>query len=108
MSVEYIKKIKIEEENDVQALKKHIKEIAKGIELTSSVMDSCLKRFGVVQISPLGEKFDPNQHEAIFTMAESEYQNNQVGAIMQAGWKIGDRTLRAAKVGIVKKPTTVE
>jgi len=48
MSVEYIKKIKIEEEKDVDALKKHIKEIAKGIELTSHVMDSCLKRFGVV------------------------------------------------------------
>lgn len=76
MSVEYIKKVKIEEEKDVEALKKHIKEISKGIDMTSHVMDSCLKRFGVVQTSPLGEKFDPNQHEAIFTIPESEYQNN--------------------------------
>jgi len=66
-------------------------------------MDACLKRFGVVQSEPLGEKFDPNVHEAIFTLPESEYENNHIGAVMQSGWKIGDRCLRAAKVGIVKK-----
>lgn len=51
----------------------------------------------------MGEKFDPNIHEAIFTLPESEHPNNHVGAVMQSGWKIGDRVLRAAKVGIVKK-----
>ena len=71
--------------------------------MTSVVMDNCLKRFGVVQFDPLGEKFDPNIHEAIFTIPESQQENNTVGTVMQSGWKIGDRVLRAAKVGIVKK-----
>lgn len=71
--------------------------------MTSHVMDSTLKRFGVVQFDPKGDKFDPNNHEGIFTIAESEQDNNTVGAVMQTGWKIGDRVLRAAKVGVVKK-----
>lgn len=99
----HIKKIKIDEVNDIQELKKHVTEIKKGMDMTSHVMDNCLKRFGVVQFSPLGEKFDPNLHEGIFTLPESEHPNNHVGAVMQSGWKIGDRVLRAAKVGIVKK-----
>jgi molecular chaperone GrpE len=73
------------------------------MDMTSHVMDSCLKRFGVIQFSPMGEKFDPNLHEGIFTLPESEHPNNHIGAVMQSGWKIGDRVLRAAKVGIVKK-----
>jgi molecular chaperone GrpE len=73
------------------------------MDMTSHVMDSCLKRFGVIQFSPIGEKFDPNLHEGIFTLPESEHPNKHIGAVMQSGWKIGDRVLRAAKVGIVKK-----
>ena len=71
--------------------------------MTSHIMDGCLKRFGVVQFDPMGDKFDPNCQEAIFTIPESEQENNTVGVVMQSGWKIGERCLRAAKVGIVKK-----
>lgn len=48
MADDYIKKINIKEAKDIEELKKHFTEIAKGMELTSSVMDACLKRFGVV------------------------------------------------------------
>ncbi len=73
------------------------------MEMTSTIMDSTLKRFGVVQFDPKGEKFDPNIHEAIFTLDDPKIPSNHVGAVMQTGWKIGERVLRAAKVGIVKK-----
>lgn len=66
-------------------------------------MDSTLKKYGITQFNPKGEKFDPSWHEAIFTIPQSEQENNTVGEVMQTGWKIGDRVLRAAKVGIVKK-----
>ena len=66
-------------------------------------MDSTLKRFGVIQFDPKGEKFDPNIHEAVFTIPEHKQDNNTVAEVMQTGWKIGERVLRAAKVGIVKK-----
>ena len=72
--------------------------------MTTEVMDRTLKTFDVVQFDPLGEKFDPNLHEAVFMIPQhDEYDNDHVGNVMQSGWKIGDRVLRAAKVGIVKK-----
>ena len=67
-------------------------------------MDKILARFEVVQFNPLGEKFNPNMHDAVFMIKEeSEFQNDHVGSVMVTGWKIGERVLRAAKVGIVKK-----
>lgn len=82
--------------------------VVKGQEMTAEVMDKVLKQFDVVQFEPLGEKFDPMVHEAIFTIPAvapgmDKYQNDHIGDVMQSGWKIGDRVLRAAKVGIVKK-----
>ena len=38
--------------------------------MTSTVMDSTLKRFNVTQFDPKGEKFDPNIHEAIYTIPD--------------------------------------
>ena len=103
MGYDFANKVKVEEIKEIEELRKHFEEIKRGMNMTQGVMDATLKRFGVVQFDPKGEKFDPNIHEAIFTLPESEFDNNHVGAVMQTGWKIGDRVLRAAKVGIVKK-----
>jgi len=103
MGYDFANKIKVDEIKDIEELRRHFEEIKRGMSMTQGVMDASLKRFGVVQFDPKGEKFDPNIHEAIFTIPESEQENNTVGSVMQTGWKIGDRVLRAAKVGIVKK-----
>ena len=101
---DHIKKLKITPDVDLTELNNQFKQVVIGMEMTSTVMDSCLKRFNVVQFSPKGEKFNPNLHEAIFTIPTTDVtQNNQVGEVMQTGWMIGDRILRAAKVGILKK-----
>ena len=72
--------------------------------MTTGVMDKVLKRFDVEQFDPMGEKFDPNIHEAVYMIPQhDEIENDHVGNVIQSGWKIGDRVLRAAKVGIVKK-----
>ena len=47
-------------------------------------------------------------HEAVFTIpgvapGMEEYEDNDIGNVRQSGWKIGDRILRPAKVGVVKK-----
>ena len=92
------------ESEDNELLKQKFESIVKGQQMTAGVMDRVLKQFDVVMFEPLGEKFDPNCHEAIFTIPEhDEIENDHVGNVMQSGWKIGDRVLRAAKVGIVKK-----
>lgn len=47
--------------------------------MTAKVMDKVLKRFDVVEFSPLGEKFDPNKHDAVCMVPSDEYQNEHVG-----------------------------
>jgi molecular chaperone GrpE len=71
--------------------------------MTADVMDKVLARFKLEQYDPKGKPFDPALHEAVFTVPDSEFENGSVAVTMQTGWKIGDRVLRAAKVGIVKK-----
>lgn len=90
-------------ETDIEALKEKFEATIEGQQLTADIMDRVLGRFKLEQYDPAGEPFDPKMHEAVFTVAQSEQENDTVAITMQTGWKIGDRILRAAKVGIVKK-----
>lgn len=103
LAFQYIKKIQVTEETPASELRTHFEQIAKGMEMTNTVMDKVLSKFGVVQVNPLGEKFDPNSHEAVYVVQDDTKVPGTVATVMQTGWKIGDRNLRAAKVGIVKK-----
>lgn len=71
--------------------------------MTADVMDKCLERFKVVQYDPKGQPFDPQLHEAVFTITQSDSNDGTVEVVITTGFKIGERILRAAKVGIVKK-----
>ena len=71
--------------------------------MTAEVMDSVLARFNVTQYESKGKKFDPKLHEAVFTVQDPNLDNDMVAVEMNSGWHIGERILRAAKVGIVKK-----
>ncbi len=90
-------------QDDLQVLKDQFAANYEGQLMTADVMDKVLARFNLEQYDPKGKAFDPQMHEAVFTVNESEYQNGFVAVTMQTGWKLGDRILRAAKVGIVKK-----
>ena len=92
-----------EKEQNIEELRKLLKATIEGQRLTAESMDHCLKRFHIVQYDPKGEKFDPTLHEAVFTVKEEDAPDGTVAVCMQTGFKIGDRVLRAAKVGVVKK-----
>ena len=103
MALEYTDLEAIKGEEDIEAIREKFLASCEGQNMTAEVMDKVLERFKVVQYDPKGEKFDPTLHEAVFTVQQSELANDHVEIVMQTGWKIGDRILRAAKVGIVKK-----
>lgn len=90
-------------ETDIDAMREKFSANLEGQIMTAAVMDKVLGRFNLEQYDPKGIKFDPKMHEAVFTVANSEFEEGFVAVTMQTGWKIGDRVLRAAKVGIVKK-----
>ncbi|MGD9480013.1 nucleotide exchange factor GrpE [Shinella sp. G-2] len=76
--------------------------LAEGVEMTERSMLAALERHGVRKIEPMGEKFDPNFHQAMFEVPNAEIANNTVVQVVQAGFVIGERVLRPAMVGVSK------
>ena len=76
--------------------------LAEGVEMTERAMMAALERNGVKKIEPEGQKFDPNFHQAMFEIPNTDVPNNTVQQVVQAGYVIGDRVLRPAMVGVSK------
>lgn len=62
-----------------------------------------LAQFGVVKYGAVGEKFDPNKHEALFRIPDAANPDT-VGQVVKVGYMIKDRVLRVAQVGARVKP----
>jgi molecular chaperone GrpE len=76
--------------------------LVEGVEMTERAMLSALERHGVQKLEPVGQKFDPNFHQAMFEVPNPEVPNNTVVQVVQAGYTIGERVLRPAMVGVAK------
>ena len=76
--------------------------IAEGVELTQKMFIDTLAKFGVTQIAPLGEPFDPNKHEAMAMQPSPEMDDNQVMSVFQNGYELNGRVIRSARVLVVK------
>jgi molecular chaperone GrpE len=79
-----------------------LKALIEGVELTEKSLHSTLDRNGVTKLDPHGEKFDPNFHQAMFEVPDSSVPNGTVVQVVQSGYKIGERILRPALVGVAK------
>lgn len=78
------------------------KGLLEGVELTGRDLQSALGRHGVTKLEPKGEKFDPNFHQAMFEAPDESLPAGTVMQVVQSGWKIGERVLRPALVGVSK------
>lgn len=77
--------------------------LLEGIELTEKDLIMILARHGVKAVPGVGSKFDPNVHQAVAQIPSSEEKGN-VATVMQTGFKLGERTLRAAMVAVSTGP----
>ncbi len=77
-------------------------QLLEGVELTERELLKALEKAGVTKFNPEGEKFDPNLHQAMFEMPDESKPANSVAQVVQEGYKIGDRVLRPAMVGVAK------
>lgn len=73
-----------------------------GVEMTERDLQNSLERHGVRKLEPLGQKFDPHLHQAVFEIPTEEQPAGTVMQVMQSGYVIGDRVLRPAMVGVAK------
>ncbi|HFC04570.1 MAG TPA: nucleotide exchange factor GrpE [Rhizobiales bacterium] len=79
-----------------------VKNLLEGVELTQRELLNTLQKHNIKIIEPMGEKFDPNKHQAMFEVPDPEAVNGTVVQVVQAGYLIGDRVLRPAMVGVAK------
>ncbi len=79
-----------------------VKALVDGVELTERELLKAFEKNGVRQFSPQGEKFDPNLHQAMFEVPDVSVPAGSVVQVVQPGYKIGERVLRPALVGVSK------
>lgn len=87
---------------DAAAQDPALKSFLEGVELTERELLNVLDRHGVTRIEPLGARFDPNCHQAMYEVQNPDVPEGTVVDVMQAGYVIGDRCLRPALVAIAK------
>lgn len=82
--------------------------LLEGIEITQKELNAVLGRNGVTEIeAEPGTVFDPNLHQAV-SKIPSVHAEGAIAALFQPGWKIGERTLRAAMVAVSSGDTENE
>ncbi|MDO8837527.1 MAG: nucleotide exchange factor GrpE [Parvibaculum sp.] len=80
-----------------------VKAMVEGVEMTERQLLSIFERHGIREITPqAGERFDPNLHEAMFEVPGSGHPAGTVVHVLEGGYMIGERLLRAARVGVAK------
>ena len=77
--------------------------VKEGYEIAFKQLFDTLKKIGVEEIEALGKQFDPNCHEAVTHTPNDEYEPDCVAAVVQKGYKLSDKVLRPALVGVAKK-----
>jgi molecular chaperone GrpE len=76
-----------------------------GVELTLRQLTAAFEKSNLVELNPLGEKFDPHKHQAISQIdAPAGTEANQVLQVLQKGYALNDRVLRPALVIVAKAP----
>jgi molecular chaperone GrpE len=79
-----------------------LKALFDGVELTERALMNALEKHGVKRIEPLGQKFDPNRHQAMYEVEDASVPSGSVVQVVQAGYVIGERVLRPALVAVAK------
>lgn len=86
---------------EMALLDNNVETMRAGVDMTLKNLISAFEKSGLKEISPAGEKFDPNRHQAI-SAVESEQEANTVVTVLQKGYLITDRVLRPALVTVAK------
>ncbi|MDH4073604.1 MAG: nucleotide exchange factor GrpE [Gammaproteobacteria bacterium] len=75
-----------------------------GTEATLKLMGSVLQRYGIEEVDPQGEPFDPTQHEAMTLQPSAEAEPGSVLTVFQKGYALNGRLLRPARVVVAAEP----
>jgi len=80
----------------------NMESIKEGMQMTLTMFTQMLEKNGIQAIDPMGEKFDPDKHQAMSMQESADHEPNTVMAVMQKGYTIKDRLIRPAMVMVSK------
>ncbi|CAH1257875.1 GRPEL1 [Branchiostoma lanceolatum] len=81
-----------------------LKTLFEGLKMTETQMQKVFSRNGLEMLNPVGEKFDPNFHEALFMAPMEGKEPGTVAVVSKVGYTLHNRVVRPALVGVVKAP----
>ena len=79
-----------------------LKAMVTGIDMTGRELETVFQRNGIKKIEAMGEKLDPNRHQAMLEIAQADVEPGTIVQEMQGGYMIRDRLLRPALVAVAK------
>ena len=88
--------------DDIDRIREH-SEMDESFKAVSTKIDKAFEKFGVEKFGEKGEDFDPTKHDAILHKPDADAEKETVDTVVEAGYRIGDRVIRAARV-VVASP----
>ncbi|MBI1189043.1 MAG: nucleotide exchange factor GrpE [Alphaproteobacteria bacterium] len=92
---------------EVRAADEAVRNLFEGVELTERALIEAFTRHGLTPLGARGEKFDPNLHQAV-AQIPSDAPPGAIAEVMQVGYALNERTLRAAMVAVSTGPAPAE
>ena len=89
--------------DDIDRIREH-SEMDDSFKAVATKIDKAFEKFGVEKFGEKGEDFDPTKHDAILHRPDPDATKETVDAVVEAGYRIGDRVIRAARV-VVSSPS---
>ncbi|CAH1783703.1 unnamed protein product [Owenia fusiformis] len=84
----------------------YLKSMHEGLTMTETQLQKVFNKHNLIMINPdVGEVFDPNFHEALFQTPMEGKEDNTIAVVTKVGYRLHERTIRAALVGVVKSPS---
>jgi molecular chaperone GrpE len=74
-----------------------------GIQMTDDGLSKAFAKNGLTKFGKVGDKFDPNLHEALFEYPDENMEAGSIGQVMKVGFSLKKRVIRPAEVGVIKK-----
>ncbi|GAM19577.1 hypothetical protein SAMD00019534_027520 [Acytostelium subglobosum LB1] len=82
-----------------------LRTLHEGVKMTEDLFLKIMGKNGLIRFNPVGEKFDPNSHHALYQIEDATVDPGTIKVVHKQGYKLNDRLVRPAQVGVSKKST---
>lgn len=93
----------LESSGPIDELDESAKKVLEGVELTHKSLISVFEKFGIEELNPLNEEFNPDFHEAISMVPNPDLEPNTIMQVLQKGYTLNKRLIRPAMVIVTTK-----